>query len=248
MTHAAPGEKLSWDSEFFGLSIARAIPSRVDEAECDALLAWCRDHRIDCLYFLCPIADTSTQQLLAAADFQLVDVRVTLTRPVDAGTGEVRGPTRAATVDDIIELREIALTAHRDARFHADGRFNPARCDELYATWIEKSVRGYADKVIVADRDNSAVAYVTLHLPRPGDAGRTARIGLIGVHERWRNHGIGRDLLRAAAETARSSDVAETAVATSGKNVAALRLYKSEGFGTTDVSLWYHRWFGERRP
>jgi ribosomal protein S18 acetylase RimI-like enzyme len=247
VSQSAPCEKLAWDSQFFGLSIARAIPARVDQAECDAMLAWCRDQRIECLYFLCPIAETSTQRLLAEADFQLVDVRVTLTRPAEAGTGEVRGRTRAATVDDVLDLREIALRAHRDARFHADGRFDPARCDELYATWIEKSVHGYADRVIVADRDNSAVGYVTLHLPHAGDSSRTARIGLVGVHEHWRNHGIGRELLRAAADTIRVSDVAETTVATSGKNVAAMRLYKSEGFGTTDVSLWYHRWFGDRR-
>jgi GNAT superfamily N-acetyltransferase len=247
VARSAPCETLSWDSEFFGLSMARAVLTRVDEVECDAMLAWCRDHRIDCLYFLCPIAETPTQHLLAEADFQLVDVRVTLVRPAETGTGDVRGLTRAAIEDDIPGLREIALAAHRDARFHADGRFDPARCDELYATWIEKSVRGYADHVIVADRDNSAVGYVTIHLPRAGDDGRMARIGLVGVHEKWRNHGIGRDLLRTAADTIRGSDVTATTIATSGKNVAALRLYKSEGFATTDVSLWYHRWFGARR-
>jgi ribosomal protein S18 acetylase RimI-like enzyme len=241
---SAPCEKLPWDSEFFGLSIARAVTRSVDAAGCDAMLSWCRANRIDCLYFLCPLADAGTQRQLGDAAFQLVDVRVTLTRHHGAGAGEVRGATRLATLADIPGLRGIAAVSHRDTRFHTDGHFDAARCDELYATWIEKSVRGYADHVIVADRENEAVGYVTLHIERVGaDAAPAARIGLVGVAARWQNQGIGRDLMRHAARLLADGGVTTTSVVTGGRNVGALRLYKSEGFSTNDVSLWYHRWF-----
>ena len=45
-------ERLDWDSRFFGISIARAVPSRVDLLTRDAILDWCRVAGIDCLYFL----------------------------------------------------------------------------------------------------------------------------------------------------------------------------------------------------
>jgi GNAT superfamily N-acetyltransferase len=244
-------EELPWDSNFFGLSIARALPPRLDAAACDTMLEWCRTHGIDCLYFLATPDDTTTIRLLDEAGFQLVGVRVTLTRHAPAGTGDVRGHVRRSLAGDIPGLRDISSSAHRDTRFHADGHFDAARCDELYATWIEKSIRGYADHVLVAERDDAPVGYLTLHVPKPnpapGGAGRTARIGLFAVHERYRNQGVGRDLLRSAARMLAAEAVTETSVVTAGRNVAALSLYKGEGFKTSDVALWYHRWFRDRR-
>jgi ribosomal protein S18 acetylase RimI-like enzyme len=136
------------------------------------------------------------------------------------------------------------LASHRDTRFHADGHFDPARCDELYATWIERSVQGYATHVVVADRDGAAVGYITLHIDVDhAPAAGTARIGLFAVDERWRGQGIGRELLRHAAQILMEQGVGDTSVVTPGRNTGALKLYKSAGFRTTDVSLWYHRWF-----
>lgn len=247
---AAPCEELPWDSGFFGLSIARAIPSRLDVPTRDGMFDWCRSHAVDCLYFLCAPDDTATTRHLDEGGFQLVGVRVTLARPARSGRGEVRGHVRPAVAGDIPDLRDIATSAHRDTRFHADSHFDAARCDELYATWIEKSVRGYADQVLVAERDNAPVGYLTVHVARPnaepGPAGRTGRIGLFAVHERYRNQGVGRDLLRSAALKLDAEGVTETSVVTAGRNVAALSLYKGEGFRTIDVALWYHRWFRDR--
>lgn len=242
-------EELPWDSNFFGRSIARAIPAHLDAPVCGAMLEWCRTRGVDCLYFLAVPDDTTTIRLLDEGGFQLVGVRVTLSRRAPAGSGDVRGYVRRAVEGDIAVLRDIALSAHRDTRFHADSHFDPARCDEFYATWIENSVRGYADHVLVAERDDSPVGYVTLHVAArmPGGAGHTARIGLFAVHERYRNQGVGRDLLRSTAHVMAAADVTEMSVVTAGRNIAALRLYKSEGFETVDVALWYHRWFRERR-
>ena len=136
--------KIPWDSRFFGVSIARAIPKRLDAPTLDAIFDWCRSHGIDCLYFLGAPDDTTTIQLLEAEGFQLVGVRVTLARPAESGRGDVRGHVRRAVGGDIPALRDIASSAHRDTRFHADDRFDAARSDELCATWIENSVRGYA--------------------------------------------------------------------------------------------------------
>ena len=252
-------EELPWDSAFFGLSIARARTSCLDESACSAMLEWCGSRGIDCLYFLCPIGDTATQRLLTDHAFQSVGVRVTLSRSAGSDGGYISGELRPATSADIPRLRTIALTSHRDTRFHADGHFDPARCDELYATWIERSVQGYATHVIVADRAGVAVGYITLHIDVDdapagserqrveGTAAGTARIGLFAVDERWRGQGIGRDLLRHAAQMLLEQGVGDTSVVTPGKNTGALKLYKSAGFRTTDVSLWYHRWFSNGR-
>jgi GNAT superfamily N-acetyltransferase len=235
-------EELPWDSAFFGVSIARALRSHLDESSCGAMLEWCVSRRIECLYFLCQLDDSATQRLLNDHGFQSVGVRVTLVRPPGSDIAGDSGRFRTATVDDIPRLRAIALTSHRDTRFHADGHFDPVRCDELYATWIEKSVQGYATHVIVAERDGAAVGYVTLHVDEKTPAVSEARIGLFAVDELWRGRGIGRGLLRHAGQLLLKEGVGDTSVVTPG-STGALTLYKSAGFRTTDESLWYHRWF-----
>jgi ribosomal protein S18 acetylase RimI-like enzyme len=239
-------EELPWDSHLFGISIARAIPRHVDAASCRAMLHWCEDHDIDCLYFLAPAGDTATVAELERAGFRAVGVRVTLRRTLDPATPLPKAATRMARPQDVPRLRDIASASHRDTRFYVDGRFDPQRCDELYATWIDKSVNGYADHVIVTDRNNAAVGYATLHLDasshQAADA-RHATIGLVAVDREWRHQGIGRDLVQGVVHKAAAAGAATISVVASGDNVAAVRLYESEGFRTTDRSMWYHRWF-----
>lgn len=233
-------ETLAWDSDFFGVSIARAVRSDADAEACDAMRRWCVRHRIACLYFLCPGGDAATRRQLEAAGFQSVGSRLTLERSLAVDASEPAGPTRAATVEDVPRLRAIAAASHHDTRFYVDGRFDPRRCDDLYAGWIEKSVHGYADLVLVAERDAVVAGYVTVHTT-PADL--PARIGLIAVAAESRNQGVGRDLLRSALRAAAASGATSVSVVTAGTNGAARALYSGEGFRTTNESLWYHAWF-----
>ena len=231
-------EPLEWDSDFFGISIARCTASQVNAARRAAILEWCATHRIDCLYFLCAADDPATVHALEDAKFRFMDVRVTLTRTLPAVSAGVSNATRQATHADSDALRRIARTAHRDTRFYADPNFDPDRCDELYATWIERSCHGYADRVIVADRDSAPVGYVSLHINESD-----ARIGLLGVHAEWRRQGVGRELLNAAFCSLAAEGVTRLSVVTPGRNIAAQALYQDAGFRTAHTALWYHRWF-----
>jgi hypothetical protein len=57
---------LEWDSTFFNKRIARANCARLDESKVSEILEWCRDHRIDCLYFLGDTDDAETSRVLSA--------------------------------------------------------------------------------------------------------------------------------------------------------------------------------------
>ena len=240
-------EKLDWDSEFFGKSIARALlPSAVDAATCVAMIEWCESRDVDCLYVLSPFLDRDTIAALENAAFRLIDVRLTLERPIRPPSELLKPPEqtdrefriRSSRTADIPALRVIAGVSHRDTRFHHDGHFERERCDELYATWIEKSCRGYADHVVVAERAGMIAGYLSLHV----DA-LDARIGLLGVDAAWRRHGIGSDLLDAGLAWLASRNVSTVSVVTPGRSVAAHSLYRKMGFKPSDTQLWYHRWF-----
>lgn len=241
MDAASSCRLLDWDSAFFGRRIASAGEQSLGREEMESALEWCRARSIDCLYLLVSAEDVATLRLAAAHAFQLVDIRVTYEMKlgrVDANAGRAQA-IRLAHESDIPELRTIAALSHTDSRFYADGRFDRARCDELYATWIEKSCRGWADAVFVAEHEGSPAGYLSCHARASG----RGEIGLVGIAPRAQGRGLGRELVGFALHWFAERGLEHVSVVTQGRNVAAQRLYQSAGFRTAVVQLWHHRWF-----
>jgi dTDP-4-amino-4,6-dideoxy-D-galactose acyltransferase len=231
---------LEWDSQFFQRRIARLNRSRVDHATMAECEHWCRQHRIDCLYFLADSNDLETPRLAEANNFHLTDIRMTLGRvvvPDDFAANSFDG-FRHAREDDLRALRTIARTSHHDTRFYFDGHFEQEKCDLLYATWIENSFRGFAQAVLVAEADGEPAAYLTCHLND-----QASQIGLVGVGEGHRGKGLATKLVRAFLSWSREQGAPRALVVTQGRNVPAQRLYQRNGFITSSMDLWYHRWF-----
>jgi dTDP-4-amino-4,6-dideoxy-D-galactose acyltransferase len=136
-------------------------------------------------------------------------------------------------------LSDIAAASHFHTRFYADGRFPRERCDALYRAWIERSCRGSADGVLVADQGGEPAGYVACHL-HPNETGS---IGLMAVAEGHRGLKLGTQLVQAALQFFREHGSSRALVVTQGRNVDAQRLYQRCGFVTESMLLYYHRWF-----
>nr|MBC7244140.1 GNAT family N-acetyltransferase [Chloroflexota bacterium] len=234
---------LDWDSNFFHHRIAQVIVRRLTTESIAWIMAWCKNHAIDCLYFLADSNDVTTVRLAEDHGFRLVDIRVTLERDLTEPVKELEETAvivRLSNLEDIPALRAIARTSYRYTRFYYDTHFPVALCDALYETWIERSCRGYADAVWVADSQEDVVGYVSCHLN-----GAEGRIGLVGVHIAWQGQGIARLLILAALQWFAAQGVKKVSVVTQGRNCKAQRLYQRCGFLTRSVELWYHRWFIE---
>jgi dTDP-4-amino-4,6-dideoxy-D-galactose acyltransferase len=237
-----PCESLPWDSQFFGFSVARVRSREMDPASARQVDAWCRRVGVSCLYFLARADDASTTRAAEEAGYRLVDVRITLERELtaaDQGRFETAG-LRHARPDDAGVLGETARVSHRDTRFHYDANIPLAKSDALYQRWIEVSLEGYADAVLVAQDDQGATGYVSCHR---NDAERCGTIGLVGVVERARGRSVGRRLVEGALGWFLSQGMRRVSVVTQGRNVAAQRLYQRCGFVTRSVELYYHKWF-----
>ncbi len=236
---------LEWDSQFFDRRIATVTASCLTSETARAVEAWCRAHRVDCVYLRAGADDEQTARVAAEHGFALVDVRLDFDRrltaqPAAAASGDIR-PARNEDVD---ALRAIAGTAHHTTRFYFDTRFPRDRADELYRTWITKSVaESYADGVLVAARDGAAVGYITMQLVNETDG----RIGLVGVAEAWRGRGVGRALVEAASSWFAARGRSRLLVAAQARNIAGVRLYERAGFQLATVDLWYHHWPGADR-
>lgn len=233
---------LEWDSGFFGHRIARIEPSALKVDDGRAAEAWCTDQQVECAYLLVEPADQPTLDLAAASGYRLVDLRVTLDLDGPALASHAARPpapgVRPAADTDIPALKAIARVSHRDTRFYADPRFDRARCDDLYELWIEKSCRGWASHVIVAERHGAPVGYLTCHLEA-----EQGRIGLVGVSASSRGQGSGSALVGEALRWFAQAGARRASVATQGRNEAGLRLYQRAGFSVADFRLSFHKWF-----
>lgn len=234
---------LEWDSDFFGVRIARLQPARSRPAMERALRRARRD-KIDCLYFLAGAGDAPAVRFAEDNGFRLMDLRVTLETEgaVRRGARRPKGfRFRLFAPADAAALEAIAGESHRDSRFFADPRFERARCRELYRTWIRKSCEGRADAVWVAEARGAAVGYVTCVRRGKG----RGEIGLVGVAPGARGKGVGHRLLVEALRWFSRKGVKRVRVATQGRNPGAQRLYERAGFATRAVELSYHAWLRE---
>ena len=233
-------EFLPWDSGFFGVRIARLKNNRLCPDCLEAAFDWCRQERVACLYLLAETGDPQTIRLAEESGFRLMDHRITLGRnPAAQTTPAGAASIRPSRESDIPALAAIARQSHHDTRFYFDPRFPQARCDDLYAEWIEKSCTGWAQVVLVASVDGQAAGYCACHVT----AAQTGSIGLLAVAPDCRGRGIGSQLVRSALTYFHSSQISRVTVVTQGRNGAAQRLYRSSGFMIDGVANWYHKWF-----
>jgi dTDP-4-amino-4,6-dideoxy-D-galactose acyltransferase len=238
---------LDWDSQFFGLRIARVSKDALFNKDLKEILMWCKQHSIDCLYLLTTFEDKFTLRQIENNNFQIVDIRITFKKTIERNdTSSIKNPffsIRIAQDKDISLLRLIAKRAHRDSRFYFDSKFPDNLCDLLYEEWIEKSCKGYADKVFVAIIKEKPVGYISCDLL----TNHIGQIGLLGVDEKHQGKGIGSALINAAIRWFFEKGVRSVIVVTQGRNINAIQFYQAKGFIISQLQLWYHKWFEQGR-
>lgn len=207
-----------------------------DSLEPEPVDAWAEDNGVACLYFLAR-DDLGTARVAEEAGFRFMDVRVELARSAAGGEAE---PLREARAEDEASLRRLARENHRITRFYADPHFADDRCDDLYETWIIRSLEGWAEVVLVADVDGRPAGYMTVHADRA--AGRGS-LGLSSVAAEARGQGLGGMLVRGGVGWCRERGLGEVTVVTQGRNVPALRMFERCGFTIRELRLWFHKWY-----
>ena len=233
---------LEWDSQFFGLRIARIEGNHLTAQGVNEVFQWCGEQKVECLYFLCAPDDDDSVVIAEDTGFHLVDIRLELSCPVPDQPIELTEFVRHHRDFDLPELLEIAADAYTDSRFYYDPKFTRKQASILYREWIVKDCHGGADAVLIVPHKESVGGYITCHLESP-DLGR---IGLVGVNSHMRGAGIGRTLVNASLNYFRDQCVKEVRVVTQGRNITAQRLYQSVGFRTCSLNIWYHKWLDQK--
>jgi dTDP-4-amino-4,6-dideoxy-D-galactose acyltransferase len=237
-------EILEWDSNFFGVRIARINLKSPTVEELSRAVEEADRRKIDCVYWLADSDDPVAPRAALKSGFRLVDVRVTLERSL-TGRDEARDPSlpkvRLFRQEDAPKLFQIAAQSHRDTRFFHDGNFAEERCAALYEEWIRKASSSNSDAVLVAEVDGQSAGYCVARTAQNSEG----NISLIAVDSRYRRAGVGTTLVRAAFDHFRKSGASMATVVTQARNIASQRLYHRCGFITRSMQLWYHRWRSE---
>ncbi len=150
-------ERLEWDTDYFGmesykihfvLSADHATQLALDAAlgrfadECLPQGAYC--------FVEAPSEDINMLQALSGNGYRLIETRLTYYHNTLASHAVPRYETRTATAADAGNLRRVACEMRNSFdRFHADPAFNQRQADDFLATYIENSVKGFADVVMV---------------------------------------------------------------------------------------------------
>ncbi|CAN5452111.1 hypothetical protein BH09PLA1_BH09PLA1_19030 [soil metagenome] len=222
---------LQWDSDHFGVRIAR-IDAPTTTPEWEAVDAWAAANAIDCIYVFANGKDQAAIRLAEEHAARCVDERIILEAVVSDAS--MPNDVREAVDLDLPALEAIAVRAFTDSRFHRDPHFSPVLCDSLFRLWIRKSVRGYARAVLVTGAPGAPVAFVTC---------RDEKIDLLAVTESARGKGIGERLTNAAKGWFASQRVRRVSVLARARNDPAIRLYKRCGFVPAMSEFVFHRWY-----
>jgi len=238
---------LKWDSEFFGFKTARLHPLRLTEDIVKYAIDYCKKNEVEVLYYLSDCHDPTSVKLAEKYGFHFTDIRLTFGidlknyLPRKIGDGFI---IREASSKDIPQLKKIAEKSYLDSRYYFDQRYPREICAKFYSDWIEKSCKGFADKVFVAKINRRVVGYITCDKKPDLESHRgCGRITLVGVDDSARGIGVGSSLVYHALNWFLKEKMREVIVVTQGRNYRAQRLYQKCGFKTILTQLWYHKWF-----
>lgn len=224
-TVAGMPKMMAWDGDFWGLRVGRAT-------RLDGLAEWAVENTVGLMCLLIDADKPEEAQKAEEQGYRFMDVRVTL----EMTTKPRQSWARLARAEDTSRLQAIAREAFHLTRFYADPSLDDSRCDDLYAEWTRSLCAGGASVVLVVEKEEVPVGYITVDLD-----GDQSEIGLVAVASDYRGQHLGTLLVNSAMDWAYSHDAKTMTVVTQGRNIGALRTFEGCGFRVSNTSLWFHR-------
>lgn len=194
--------RLEWDSSYFKVPFYRLEFAEWDESVPDAAEAIAQSlkaltselsdlHGRYYLFAEIPSEDLAMLQAMGYAGARLIETRLTYFRDdLQQFDRPIRSSVRLATEADIEALRRVAMDARNPFdRYHADPFFPQSVSDEYLATFIENSVKGFADIVMVpAEGESLPGAFFTANLTPCNDSAVGLKLGRLVLAAVGKNH------------------------------------------------------------
>jgi len=249
-------EESSFDSAALRMKVFRLIkcyPTSADPKNLDGLVRELTDSakRAFCELMIARVdaQDMALVQAFERSSYVACDVLVTYSLkprevvPADVGDLELRD----GRVNDADWMARISAEAFSFSHYFNSPWVNRRSAEEVVKKWINNSIVGYADRVLIAEREGKPVGYITVRSKSVCEGYKMSTIDLIAVDQSARGQGVGRILTSTAIAT-HKEEVSSWYVGTQAQNSAACRMYESVGFRQASLSATFHKLLGEKVP
>lgn len=212
-------ERLSWDTQHFGVKMARIghLISRgsyehelfIKDQLLSAILDLCKKEEIVFMSAKPNARDLSSVHRLEENGFRLMSTyqNYLLDKidylPERRANGESLCTNRPFEQKDLSSILSLARGSFGITHFYADCRLPRSRCDDLYVEWVRKSCEGFVKEVTVIEVDGHVAGFATfdidesfLHFMGP----RLGRFVLCAISPRFRGRGVFRSHVNQAAD------------------------------------------------
>lgn len=230
-------EILHWDSDFFGIKIAK-ISEFANKNQFNSVLNQLKDEGIQLVYCFTTPENIEANQTYYEFG-QLVDKKVTYYQKIKKKQYILDKNIELYNLNSVTpELLELALQSGEFSRFKVDPKFPKGSFEKLYTKWIENSVnKKFDDAVYVYIIENSIKGLLTLK-----DKDNIGTISLIGVDKTVRGQSIGSKLTEATFYHYSNKNIFDIEVVTQLDNQLACKFYEKNNFKIKNIQNIYHLW------
>ncbi len=233
---------LAWDSRFFGIKIGKVITfgRRASANLIVDVIKQARRENYKCLYAEIPVAKLFLLKDILKNNFLLVDIKVTLSKPL-----EFKKSKRCIGIEDakkdaryFTNLIGISDQVAMFSRFSRDTRFGKTQAKRLYREWLRNSFfSNFCAHFLIYKNKGIPAAFLTVRIKK-----HIPFIDLIGVSKKMRGKGIGGKLLSSVEQELYKKGFRQLKVVTQGENKNALIFYEQKGFRIDKITLFFHKW------
>lgn len=224
-----------FDTDLFGFKVAKINSISTEDAVID-IIKKLRGEGVKYASYRIHANDFPIIHSLERNGFLLVDGLISLKGIIPQDNERSKSITDAS-LDQLDDLKSLAREVFSLNRFYNDPIIPKDKANELYAVWMENSLKGKAaDKVLVYMDKGEVLGFLTLQ--------KNGHIPLAGVSEKARGRGIAKKLITYSFDIFRNWGSSEVFIETQMGNIPALRAYLSCGFKIVDSHLTF-RWVDE---
>lgn len=229
---------LSWDSGFFGYKVGE-VKNSPQASFLNEILDFCRQTGFRLIYLRAEDSNPHIKEFIFKNNGTLADQKITYRMPITLHYKNISANISISNPGIVSpDLLKIALQTGEFSRYNTDKKFGRDKFEDLYSTWIEKSIRKeIADEVVFYIENGIIKGYCTLTFIQ-----NIGHISLFGVDSDHRRKGIGKELLKQTVNLCidRKCEILE--VATQLGNEPACKFYENFGFQVYKKELIYHFW------
>ena len=231
-------ERLEWDSQFFGYSVAKVGLDDKGYDKVDVVFRQLASDNIRLTYFFIPMSETKLNNYISERGGKLVDQKTIFFKKTEGQKNFCNNIIEYQGTEINDRLIALGLQAGLFSRFRLDINFTKNEYKRLYIEWLTKSLnKTLAINTFIAKNGPEIIGITTL-----GKRSGFADIGLVAVDEKFRGKGIASDLIHFAENTAFNLGFNEIKVATQLHNKGACRLYEKTNFQIESITNIYHYW------